>query len=793
MNLSKKWLQDYCKVTVSDKEFADAMTMSGSKVEGFSSEGAELRNIVVGKALALEKHANSDHLWVCQIDIGKEKPLQIVTGAQNVTVGSFVPVALDGSVVAGGKQIHSGELRGVMSEGMLCSLSELGLTGHDFPLAAQDGIFLLGEDCDCTLGLDIHQAIGLDDVVTEFEITPNRPDCLSVLGLAREAAATFDLDYKKPAVSDRPVGGEIDSLLRVCIAQTENCFRYAGAVVKNVRIAPSPRWLRERLRASGVRPINNIVDITNFVMLEYGQPMHAFDLRYLDGGQVIVRDAKQGESITTLDGVTRPLTPDMLVIADANKPVAVAGIMGGEYSGIMDDTQTIVFESACFRGANVRVTAKKLGMRTESSARFEKGLDPQGCAVCLNRALDLVEQLGAGEVVPGIVDCNPSPYTPRTLQFDPDYVNRFIGISVSAQEQKRILEKLAFTVEQDRIIVPSFRNDVEHAADIAEEVARFYGFEKIENKPLAGVADARVSQQELLERTVSEALLAAGLSEIATYSFVSPKVYNKIALPQGHALRESITLQNPLGEDTSVMRTTALPSMLEVLSRNYNYRNKEAALYEIATVYSPTGADSLPRETQAIMLGMYGEDCDFYAMKGVIEALLRKVKLVKYSFEALQNNQAFHPGRCARILADGKEIGLFGEIHPIVAENYEFGVKVYAASLALDALMDSFACDAVYAPLPKFPAMTRDLAFVCKKELTVHSLQTVIADSVGAILEQIELFDIYEGAQIPAGMKSIAFSLRLRSKERTLTDEETDNAIGRALEALRAMGIELRG
>ena len=793
MKLSKKWLAEYCKLSVTDKAFADAMTMSGSKVEGFESEMAELANIVVGQIVAIERHADSDHLWVCQVDVGGEAPIQIVTGAQNLTAGDIVPAALDKSVVAGGKKIQKGKLRGVESAGMLCSLEELGLTTHDFPYAAEDGIFVLGEDCERTLGMDIRSTIGLNDVVTEFEITPNRPDCLSVLGLAREAAATFETGFAPPAVSARPVGGEVDSLLRVNIAQADKCYRYAGAVVQNVRVAPSPRWLRERLRASGVRPINNIVDITNYVMLEYGQPMHAFDLRYLDGGTVNVRHAAPGESITTLDGTERSLQPDMLVIADANKPVAVAGVMGGEYSGIMEDTTTIVFESACFNGVSVRVTAKKLGMRTESSGRFEKGLDAQGCALCLNRALDLIEQLDAGDVVPGIVDCYPADYTPVTLPFEPQWVNRFIGIDVPAETQKAILEKLEFTVENDIVTVPSFRADVEHAADLSEEVARFYGFENIENRPLAGVADARYSTHQLLERRVTQTLLACGLSEIATYSFISPKAYDKILLPADSKLRDCVTIQNPLGEDTGVMRTTALPSMLEVLARNYNNRNKEAALFELATVYRSNGTEELPCETQKIMLGMYGEDCDFYRLKGVVETLLNAVGLRDYELAAKTDDAAFHPGRCAAVLADGKELALLGEVSPAAAENYGFGTRAYAASIALDALLHAFAQPTVYKPLPKYPAMARDLAFVCPKELTVQQLQKVIAKSMGKLLEHIALFDIYEGAQIPNGMKSVAFALRLRSAERTLTDEETDNAIAKALKALREMGIELRG
>ncbi|MBR3588018.1 MAG: phenylalanine--tRNA ligase subunit beta, partial [Clostridia bacterium] len=476
MNLSKKWLNDYVELDVSDKQFADDMTISGSKVEGYEKEGEELVNIVVGKVESLERHPDSDHLWICQINVGREENLQIVTGAQNLTAGDIVPVALDNSVVFGGHKIKKGKLRGVESNGMLCSLGELGLTIHDFPYAVEDGIFVLGDDCDKTLGMDIHHAIGLNDVITEFEITSNRSDCLSIIGLAREAAATFDKELKVEEPVVKGSGGDVNEILSVEIKEPEKCYRYCGAVVKNVRIKPSPRWIRERLRACGVRPINNIVDITNFVMLEYGQPMHAFDLRYLDGGKVIVRNAKEGEKITTLDDIERNLTPEMLVIADENKPVAVAGVMGGEYSGIMDDTTTIVFESACFNGVSVRRTSKALGLRTEACTRYEKELNPASCETCLKRALQLVELLDAGDVVDGIVDCFPTPKEAVKLAFEPEWVNNFIGIDVSAEEQKKMLEKIGFTVENGVITAPYFRNDIEHKADISEEIARFYGY-----------------------------------------------------------------------------------------------------------------------------------------------------------------------------------------------------------------------------------------------------------------------------------------------------------------------------
>ena len=542
MNLSKRWLHDYVNLDVSDQQFADDMTLSGSKVESFETEGADIKNVIVGKVVSLVKHPDSDHLWICQIDVGAKDNIQIVTGAQNLNVNDVVPVAMDDSFVSGGHHIKKGKLRGVESNGMLCSLGELGLTIHDFPYAIEDGIFVLGDDCDKTLGKDIHEAIGLDDVITEFEITSNRADCLSITGLAREAAATFDSKLVIPEPAVKKTHGDVNDFLSVEIKEPSLCYRYAGAVVENVRVKPSPRWMRERLRACGVRPINNIVDITNFVMLEYGQPMHAFDLRYLDGHKVIVRKALDGEKITTLDGVERALKPEMLVIADENKPVAVAGVMGGEYSGIMDDTTTIVFESAMFNGVSVRRTAKALGMRTEASARYEKELDATGCLRSLKRALQLVEELDAGDIVGGVVDCDHSDKTPVTLPFEPEWVNNFIGIDVSAEEQKKILEKIDFKVENGVITAPSFRNDIEHQADISEEIARFYGYDKIPDRALSGVADGRYTDRQKLEKLVTDVMLSEGLSEVCTYTFISPKQYDKLRLPADSPRRDSVKI-----------------------------------------------------------------------------------------------------------------------------------------------------------------------------------------------------------------------------------------------------------
>lgn len=792
MNLSKKWLLDYVALDVSDKEFADKMTLSGSKVESFAQEGAALENIVVGHLLSLERHPDSDHLWICQVDAGQTAPLQIVTGAQNLKAGDYVPVALNNSRVHGGQKIKSGKLRGVRSEGMLCSLGELGLTPHDFPYAIEDGIFVLGEDCDRTPGMDIHTAIGLNDVITEFEITSNRPDCLSVVGLAREAAATFGmpLQVKEPQV--KTAGGDVNELLKVTIQEPEKCYRYAGAVVKNVRVKPSPRWMRERLRASGVRPINNIVDITNYVMLEFGQPMHAFDLRYLKGGEVNVRFAKQGETITTLDGVERSLKDDMLVIADKEAPVAVAGVMGGEYSGIMDDTQTIVFESACFNGFSVRATAKRLGMRTEASARYEKELDPRGCLRSLNRALELVNELDAGDVVSGVVDCDHSSKTPRMLPFDPEWINRFIGISLSAQEQKNILEKLECRVDGDTVIVPSFRNDLIHLADLSEEVARFYGYQNIPNRTLEGAANAKLTEAQQFERLLDQTLLACGLSEITTYSFVSPKAYDKIALPADSSLRRSVVISNPLGEDTSVMRTTAIPSMLDVLAHNYNNRNLSAALYEPAVEYFPVKDGELPVEKQKYILGMYGEAYDFFTLKGVVEEVLNAAGIADYDVTAVTDDATYHPGRTAQITINGERCALLGEIAPLVQENYGIGMRVYIACIDFDVLFRNRLQQRFYQPLPKFPSTQRDIAVVCDKATPVLSLEKAITKAVGKSLEEIKLFDVYEGAQIPAGKKSVAFNLRMRAADRTLTDQESDTAMQKVVKALEAIGATLR-
>ena len=581
MHCSMRWLSEYVKTDVTPRQYAEDLTMSGSKVEGYEIEGSESSGVVVGKILSLAPHENADSLQICQIDIGASEAVQIVTGAKNISVGDVIPVATNGAKLPGGKEINSAPLRGVMSNGMLCSLGELGLTQHDFPYAEENGIFIIKEEC--TLGQDIQSAIGLNDTVVEFEITSNRPDCLSILGLARETAATYHQSFTPATPVVKGSGGDINELLSVEVKNAELCPRYMARMVKNIKVEPSPRWMRERLRACGVRPINNIVDITNYVMLEYGQPLHAFDSRFIAGNKIIVRNASEGESIVTLDGNPRNLTSDMLVICDAEKPSAIAGVMGGEHSSIVDDTNTIIFESANFLGSSVRITAKKLGMRTESSAKYEKGLDPANCLGAVNRACELVELLGAGEVVDGIIDIDNSDHTPKTITLDYAWINSFLGINLSEDEMISILTNAGFTVENNVITVPSYRSDVEHKADIAEEVARFFGYNNIPTTAIKGSVEGAYTKRQLAERKVTDTLVATGLNEITTYTFISPKYYDKIRLAEDDTQRRSVVITNPPGEDTSIMRTTAVPSMLEVLARNRNNNNKPASLFDIST------------------------------------------------------------------------------------------------------------------------------------------------------------------------------------------------------------------
>ncbi|MBR2832393.1 MAG: phenylalanine--tRNA ligase subunit beta [Oscillospiraceae bacterium] len=787
MVLSRKWLSDYTDIDASPKEFADKMTMSGSKVESYRCPGDEIQNVVAGRVTDMWRHPDSDHLWVCMVDVGEGEDLQIVTGAQNVKVGDMVPVAKHKSLLPGGKRIEKGKLRGVKSAGMLCSLGELELDTHDFPYAIEDGIFIIQEEC--APGDDIRPIIGADDVITEFEITNNRPDCLSVIGLAREAAVTFGTELKLHEPVVRGGGGNINDHLKIEIRSPELCPRYTGRMITDIRIEPSPKWMRQRLRAAGVRPINNIVDITNYVMLEYGQPMHAFDYACLEGGQIVVRTAEPGEDIATLDGTPRALTPDMLVIADGKKPVGVAGVMGGENSEITANTRYAVLESANFSGVSIRKTAAALNMRTDASSRYEKGLDPQNTYPAVQRACELVELLGAGTVMDGVIDIVAKPYEPTVLDLCPDRINALLGTDIPVDFMVKTLRDLGFTVEGERVTVPSWRSDVEHYSDLAEEVARFWGYDVIEPTDLRGGGMAGgLTEKQSLERLTDSVCRGMGFTEIYTYSFISPSDYDKIALPEEK--RKSVTILNPLGEDTSVMRTSSLPSMLGTLAHNMLNRNMDVRLYELARVYLP-GDEPLPEERLILTLGEYG-GYDFFHLKGAVEALLRELRIPDVRFEAETANPSYHPGRCAVIRAGGDTVGVLGQIHPAVAANYGLG-ETLCAELDFLKLLEKRAAEAMYEPLPRFPAITRDIAVVCDSSVTVAALSDCIRRGGGETLRDVQLFDIYTGAPIPPGKRSTAFSLTLRSDEKTLTDDHADETVKNILALLESeLGAVIR-
>ena len=798
MNLSRKWLNEFVTVTASDKEFAEAMTLSGSKVEITEDQGAEIVNVVVGKVLSMERHPDSDHMWICQVDAGRQAPIQIVTGAQNVKVGDLVPAALDGALLPGGKEIHSGKLRGVVSDGMLCSFTELGLEQRDFPAAYEDGIWILSDDPELTgltVGEDIRTAVGLDDHVVEFEITPNRPDCLSVIGLAREAAATFgaELRLHEPVVKGG-AQGVLTNLLTVETPAADLCPRYTARMVRNVKIGPSPKWMRERLRAMGVRPINNIVDITNYVMLEYGQPMHAFDYRYVQGGKIIVRRAQEGETLTTLDGQVRKLTANHLVIADDTRAVGLAGIMGGENSEIVEDTVDVVFESANFDGTCIRKGALALGMRTEASAKFEKGLDPLNTLPAVDRACELVEMLGAGEVVDGVIDIVNRQPQPHVIRMDPERVNALLGTDIDAVDMYQYLEQVDIVTAQHDfpngpadVIIPSWRGDVEGIADLAEEVARFYGYNNIPCTLMRGqTTQGGYSKQQILEQQLGAVCRACGYDEIITYSFISPTYYDKIRWPEDSPNRVSFKILNPLGEDTSIMRTTVLPSMLEILTRNWNYRNKSAKLYELGRIYLPGREDGLAEESKLLSLGAYGPDMDFFSMKGVIEAVMQQIRAKDVHFEPCTDNPSYHPGRCATVWAGSDCIGLFGQIHPLVAQNYGVDGELYCAELSFNEILLAMGADPEYTPLPKFPSVSRDIAVMCDRTVTVGALEAAIRRGAQGLLKEVTLFDVYTGVGIPEGKKSVAFNLTLRADDRSLTSEEADADVQSILRALES-------
>ena len=804
MDLSMRWLADYVDCDMPIKEFVSGITLSGSKVECYETEGDYLSNVVVGQVKQIVRHPDSDHMFICQVDVGEGELTQIVTGAQNVKKDDFVPVAKHKSTVLHeGKvvKITKGKLRGEASNGMLCSLAELGLTVHDFPYAIEEGIFILGDDCDKTIGKDIREAIGFNDTTVEFEITSNRPDCMSVTGLARETAATFGKKFELKAPEYKGVKGDINDILSVKIHNSKLCPRYMAAVVKNVKIGQSPRWMRERLRASGVRPINNFVDITNYVMLEYGHPMHAFDLRYVEGNAINIRNAQQGEKITTLDGIERELSSEMLVIADANKPVAVAGVMGGEYSGIMEDTTTVVFESACFDGASVRTTAKKLGMRTDASSRYEKGLDPHNCYDALMRACQLVEELGAGEVLDTHIDEDHHDDTPKSVEFDPQWINSFLGTDIPQQQMIDYLTSLEFEVKDGRVYAPHFRIDIERPCDIAEEVARLYDYNNIPGTIIRGVARAQRTPKQKFERAVKQAMFACGMNETETFSFISPKYFDKINLPADSNLRKCVTITNPLGEDTSVMRTTIIPSVCEVLARNNNYRNPKCYIFELGNEYIPVEGEILPSEPSRLGMGVYDTSgkFDFYSMKGIVENVLDRVGAKNVSFERAEKDcgydefYAFHPGRAAVVKVAGTPVGIFGELHPRTMENYGLSERTYVGKLDLPEIMENSQPQKKYKPLPKYPATTRDISVVCDDSIPVAELEKAITKAVGSILEKVTLFDVYKGEQIEKGKKSVSYSISMRSHEGTLTDEQADKAMDKVLKELSAIGAELRG
>ena len=795
MKLNRKWLnEEFVDLSgVPDREFVETMTIAGQKVETYERLDAELRNVVVGRVVSITRHTNSDHMWVCQIDVGAGEPVQIVTGAQNVHEGDLVPVAQHNSWLPGGVHITKGKLRGEVSNGMLCSLKELGLTLNDFPYAIEDGIWILQEDC--KPGDDINTVIGNDDTVVDFEITNNRPDCYSILGLAREAAAAFN----KPMRHHDPVvrggaAGELSELLEVEVPAEDLCRRYTARMVRNVKIAPSPKWLRQRLRANGVRPINNIVDITNYVMLEYGQPMHAFDYRYVGSGKIIVRRSEPGETLTTLDGNVRTLTPGMLVIADETKPIGLAGIMGGENSEIMDDTVDVVFESANFNGTSIRQTALALGMRTEASGKFEKNIDPLLTLPAVDRACELVELLGAGEVMDGVIDVLNDIPEPRTIELEPDRINALLGTDISEADMVEYLRRLEIPVEGHEIRVPSWRPDLVGMADIAEEVGRLFGYNNIPTTTFRGAAtEGGYTEAMKLENRAGSLCRSLGYSEILTYSFVSPSIFDQIRLPEDSLLRNAMRIQNPLGEDASIMRTVALPSMLAILARNNAYHNDAVKLYELAKVYLPKPGQILPDEPKHLVLGTYGEHEDFFKMKGEIEAFLRGMNVPEARYTAEKHDPTFHPGRCARVSVGGVDLGCFGQIHPLVARSYGIDGEIFAAELNFTALLSLQLPEKTYTPLPKYPAVTRDIAVVCDEAVTVAALSDCIRAAGGKLLRSVELFDIYRGKGIASGSKSAAFRLTLRADDRTLTDADSDGVVSAVLAALeKELNAKLR-
>ena len=787
MKLNRKWLhEEFVDLShVSDKEYVETLTVFGQKVETYERMDAEIKNVVVGKVVSIVRHTNSDHMWVCQIDVGQEEPVQIVTGAQNVKEGDLVPAALHNSWLPGGIHITKGKLRGEKSNGMLCSFAELGLTQNDLPGAYADGIWILNDE-DCKPGDDINLVIGNDDTVVEFEITNNRPDCYSIIGLARESAAAFGMQMKhhEPVVRGSNIGSIYDHL-DVEVPAADLCNRYSSRMVANVKIGPSPKWLRHRLRANGVRPINNIVDITNYVMLEYGQPMHAFDYRYVSSGKIVVREAVEGETLTTLDGNVRNLKAGMLVIADGNKAIGLAGIMGGENSEIMDDTTMVVFESANFNGTSIRQTALALGMRTEASGKFEKNLDPMMTIPAVQRACELVEMLECGEVLDGTIDVINYVPEAKTLPLEPEKINRLLGTDISKEDMVKYLNLLEIPVENDTIQVPSFRPDLNLMADVAEEVGRSYGYNEIPTTAFRTSTQGGYSPEMKLEAKAGQLCRGLGYSEIITYSFVSPAIFDQIRISADSPLRNAMRIQNPLGEDTSIMRTIALPSMMDILSRNYAYHNKAVKFYEVAKIYLPTEGQKLPEEPKMLLLGTYGANETFFTLKGELEAVFAGLRLKKASYTAVKDNPSYHPGRCAKVTIDGMDVGFLGQVHPLVAKNYGIDADVYCAEISFTKLLQCQLPDATYTPLPKYPSVTRDLSLICDEAVTVAQAEAVITAAAGKLLRSVKLFDIYRGVGVPEGKKSMAFSLELRADDRTLTDTDSESVVTKVLTALK--------
>lgn len=777
MYVSMNWLKDYVNIDIDINEFADKMTMSGSMVEDIEISGDNIKNVLVGKIETIETHPNADKLVICQVDIGKEK-LQIVTGADNIAEGDYIPVAIHGAILPGGLKIKKGKLRGELSEGMLCSAEELGIPKSVIPEKIKDGIWILDEAY--PLGQDITQVLNLKDEIIEFEITSNRPDCLSILGMAREVGATLREKVNYPEVEVKEIDEKASDHISVEIEDREGCNRYVARVIKNVKIEPSPQWMQQRLISAGVRPINNIVDITNYVMLEYGQPLHAFDISHIEGNKIIVKKAKDDEIFTTLDGVKRKLKSTMTMIADANKSVAIAGVMGGEQSEVTDETQTILLESAHFNANTTRLTSKALSLRTEASSRFEKGVDPNVAGLAANRACQLIVQLGAGEVLQGSVDVYPEEVRPHKVTIRPEKINNLLGISLDNGEMIDIFKRLELEAKDLKdtieITVPTYRMDLLMEADFAEEVARIYGYDKIPATMARGnITVGGKPNNQVIEDLVRDLLNGMGFNETLTYSFVSPKTVDMINLDKDSDKRNMIKLINPLGDETSVMRTSLLPNMLEVAARNVNHKVADFRAFEIGHIFVPKAGleKELPDEIPNIVLAMYGKE-DFFTLKGVVEVLLRELGIAEYEFAAERNNPTYHPGRCANILVGDKVLGTIGELHPLVVDNYDLHQRCYCGELDFSMLLELTQMEKLYEPLAKYPSITRDFAVVIDKTIPVKEIEDIIKAKGKDILESFKLFDVYEGNQIEAGLKSVAYTITYRNRERTLTDEEAN-------------------